>query len=115
MKSADQHEIPFISPMECLPVDPMSPIHYVALKHTSATIGAATFFQLHIILFATEELKLDGYRGQAIRDTRGVHLLSRRGRISPESTQQCLLRLRTPFRLVLLLTASLWPLIKLVN
>jgi DNA ligase D-like protein (predicted ligase) len=57
MKSADHQDIPFIAPMECLPVDhlPDDPDWVY-------------------------ELKLDGYRGQAIRDERGVRLLSRRGK-----------------------------------
>jgi ATP-dependent DNA ligase len=57
MKSANNHDIPFIEPMECLPVDNLPD-------------GPDWIY----------ELKLDGYRGQAIRDERGVRLLSRRGK-----------------------------------
>lgn len=58
MTRVDRHsEILFTPPMECLPVGdlPDSPDW-------------------------TYELKLDGYRGQAIHDKRGVHLLSRNGK-----------------------------------
>ena len=57
MTTAGQDVIAFTSPMECLPV-------------SSLPEGLGWVY----------ELKLDGYRGQAIRDTRGVHLLSRRGK-----------------------------------
>ena len=50
-------KIPFTPPMECLPVD--------ELPDNSDWVY---------------ELKLDGYRGQAIHDTSGVHLLSRNGK-----------------------------------
>ena len=56
MTTADHDEIAFTPPMECLPV-------------ASLPEGAGWIY----------ELKLDGYRGQAIRDSRGVHLFSRRG------------------------------------
>jgi len=57
MTSADHHDIPFTSPMECLPVDELPD-------------GPDWLY----------ELKLDGFRGQAIRDQRGIHLLSRNGK-----------------------------------
>src|ERR1039457_2969063 len=58
MTSADHHDdISFTSPMECLPVNELPD-------------GPGWVY----------ELKLDGYRGQAIRDKRGVHLYSRNGK-----------------------------------
>jgi bifunctional non-homologous end joining protein LigD len=57
MTSPDHHDIPFIPPMECLQVNDLPD-------------GPGWVY----------ELKLDGYRGQAIRDKRGVHLLSRNGK-----------------------------------
>jgi DNA ligase D-like protein (predicted ligase) len=57
MKSADHPDISFTPPMECLPVNNLPEGHGWVY-----------------------ELKLDGYRGQAFRDERGVHLLSRRGK-----------------------------------
>jgi DNA ligase D-like protein (predicted ligase) len=58
MTSADHHDdISFTSPMECLPVNDLPD-------------GPGWIY----------ELKLDGYRGQAIRDKRGVHLYSRNGK-----------------------------------
>jgi DNA ligase D-like protein (predicted ligase) len=50
-------EIPFTRPMECLPVNRLPE-------------GSEWVY----------ELKLDGYRAQAIRDKNGVHLLSRNGK-----------------------------------
>jgi DNA ligase D-like protein (predicted ligase) len=57
MKRTTDGEIPFTPPMECLSVNdlPDSPDWVY-------------------------ELKLDGFRGQAIRDKRGVHLLSKNGK-----------------------------------
>ena len=55
MKHQDQ--IPFTTPMECLPVK-------------SVPEGAGWIY----------ELKLDGFRGQAIRDGRGVRLYSKNGK-----------------------------------
>jgi hypothetical protein len=57
MKTYEQDRIVFTPPMECLPVNgfPESPDWVY-------------------------ELKLDGFRGQAIRDNRGVGLLSRNGK-----------------------------------
>src|SRR5215469_290549 len=49
--------IPFTPPMECLPTSRLPD-------------GAGWVY----------ELKLDGFRAQAIRDKRGVHLLSRNGK-----------------------------------
>jgi ATP-dependent DNA ligase len=57
MTAAGHDEIAFTLPMECLPV-------------SNLLEGPGWVY----------ELKLDGYRGQAIRDTRGVHILSRRGK-----------------------------------
>jgi len=58
MKRTDRHdEISFTPPMECLPVG-------------SLPDGPGWVHQL----------KLDGYRAQAMRDNRGVHLLSRNGK-----------------------------------
>ena len=58
MTRADRHnEISFTPPMECLAIN-------------NPTDGPGW----------TYELKLDGYRGQAIRDSRGAHLLSRNGK-----------------------------------
>jgi DNA ligase D-like protein (predicted ligase) len=57
MTQAYNREIPFTAPMECLPVDePPDSADWVY------------------------ELKLDGFRGQAIRDRDGVRLLSRNGK-----------------------------------
>ncbi len=58
MTQGSHLEIPFTPPMECLPVDhlPDGPRRWVY------------------------ELKVDGYRGQAIRDGRGLRLLSRNGK-----------------------------------
>jgi len=57
MTRTTDRNIPFIPPMECLPVNelPESPDWVY-------------------------ELKLDGFRGQAIRDNRGVRLLSKNGK-----------------------------------
>lgn len=57
MTRTTDSDIPFTSPMECLPVNelPESPDWVY-------------------------ELKLDGFRGQGIRDKKGVHLLSRNGK-----------------------------------
>ena len=57
MSRTNESEIPFTPPMECLPV--------ANLPETSDWVY---------------ELKLDGFRGQAIRDRDGVHLLSRNGK-----------------------------------
>ena len=57
MTQGANREIPFTPPMECLPVDHLSD-------------GPGRVYGL----------KLDGYRGQAIRDVRGLHLLSRNGK-----------------------------------
>jgi len=57
MTQGSKIEIPFTPPMECLPVDRLPE-------------GPGWVY----------ELKLDGYRGQAIHDSRGVHLLSRNGK-----------------------------------
>ncbi len=58
MKRSDRRdEVSFTPPMECLPVNNLPD-------------GPGW----------TYELKLDGYRGQAIHDKRGVHLLSRNGK-----------------------------------
>jgi len=57
MTRTTETEIPFTPPMECLPVS--------ELPDSSDWVY---------------ELKLDGFRGQAIRDDRGVHLLSRNGK-----------------------------------
>jgi DNA ligase D-like protein (predicted ligase) len=67
MKRAMDSEIPFTPPMECLSVNeiPESPDWVY-------------------------ELKLDGFRGQGIRDKRGVHLLSRNGKdFSKKFPQVC--------------------------
>ena len=61
MTRATESEIPFIPPMECLPVS-----------------------ELPDNADWEYELKLDGFRGQAIRDDRGVHLLSRNGKDFPK-------------------------------
>lgn len=55
MKSADNPDIPFIAPMECLPVN-------------NFPDGPDWIY----------ELKLDGYRGQAIRDERACTRLGER-------------------------------------
>ncbi len=57
MPNASESKIPFTPPMECLPVGRIPE-------------GDAWVY----------ELKLDGYRAQAIRDGAGVRLLSRRGK-----------------------------------
>ncbi|HVW79035.1 MAG TPA: RNA ligase family protein [Alloacidobacterium sp.] len=57
MRNASESKIPFTPPMECLPV-------------ARIPEGDAWVY----------ELKLDGYRAQAIRDGAGVRLLSRRGK-----------------------------------
>jgi DNA ligase D-like protein (predicted ligase) len=57
MTRATDKEIPFITPMECLPV-------------ASLPDGPGWVY----------ELKLDGFRAQGIRDKRNVHLLSRNGK-----------------------------------
>lgn len=57
MRAAGHDEIAFTLPMECLPV-------------SNLPEGPDWVY----------ELKLDGFRGQAIRDKSGVHLLSRRGK-----------------------------------
>lgn len=57
MKSSSHRDISFTPPMECLPV-------------ANLPDGPGWVY----------ELKLDGYRGQAFRDHRGVHLLTRRGK-----------------------------------
>jgi len=57
MTTAVYDEIAFTSPMECLPVGNLPE-------------GPGWVY----------ELKLDGYRGQAIHDRRGVRILSRRGK-----------------------------------
>jgi len=57
MTQNGHREIPFTPPMECLSVDHLPD-------------GPEWVY----------ELKLDGYRGQAIRDVRGPHLLSRNGK-----------------------------------
>ncbi len=57
MTPAHHPDIPFTSPMECLPVNDLPD-------------GPGWVY----------ELKLDGYRAKAIRDERGVHLLSRNGK-----------------------------------
>ena len=58
MTSADHHDdISFTSPMECLPVSDLPD-------------GRGCVY----------ELKLDDYRGQAIRDKRGVHWFLRNGK-----------------------------------
>jgi DNA ligase D-like protein (predicted ligase) len=57
MTQGTHREIPFTPPMECLSVDHLPD-------------GPGRVY----------ELKLDGYRGQAIRDVRGLHLLSRNGK-----------------------------------
>jgi DNA ligase D-like protein (predicted ligase) len=57
MTRTTDSEIPFTAPMECLPV-------------ASLPEGLGWVY----------ELKLDGFRGQAIRDNRGVHLLSKNGK-----------------------------------
>src|SRR5260370_29340320 len=48
-------------------------------------ISSATLRQRHIMLGATEELKLDGYRMQALKLGGKVHLRSRRGASYTES------------------------------
>ena len=55
-RTTDSH-IPFTPPMECLPV--------ASLPESPDWVY---------------ELKLDGFRGQAIRDNRGIHLLSKNGK-----------------------------------
>jgi ATP-dependent DNA ligase len=61
-------DIPFTLPMECLPV---------------ASLPDAPGW--------VYELKLDGFRGQGIRDKRGVHLLSRNGKdFSKKFLQICI-------------------------
>ena len=57
MTSGGHHDIPFTAPMECLPVDTLPD-------------GPGWVY----------ELKLDGFRAQAIRDQGGVRLLSRNGK-----------------------------------
>lgn len=57
MKSTNHRDISFTPPMECLAVNNLPE-------------GPGWVY----------ELKLDGYRGQAFRDQRGVQLLSRRGK-----------------------------------
>lgn len=57
MKRITDSEIAFAPPMECLPVNELPESHDWVY-----------------------ELKLDGFRGQAIRDKNGVHLLSRNGK-----------------------------------
>ena len=57
MPQAAKSKIPFTPPMECLPV----------VKIPGGDVWVY-------------ELKLDGYRTQAIRDGDGVRLLSRRGK-----------------------------------
>lgn len=57
MPNASKTAIPFTPPMECLPVGRIPE-------------GVAWVY----------ELKLDGYRAQAIRDDAGIRLLSRRGK-----------------------------------
>jgi ATP-dependent DNA ligase len=57
MTRTTDSDIPFTLPMECLPVN--------ELRESPDWVY---------------ELKLDGFRGQAIRDGRGVHLLSKNGK-----------------------------------
>jgi hypothetical protein len=57
MTRTTDSEIPFTAPMECLPVN-----------------------ELPDNADRVYELKLDGFRGQAIRDNRGVRLLSKNGK-----------------------------------
>ena len=57
MTQTTHSEIPFTSPMECLTV--------AGLPDTPDWVY---------------ELKLDGFRGQGIRDKRGIHLLSKNGK-----------------------------------
>ena len=57
MTQGTKTELPFTPPMECLPVDRLPD-------------GPGWVY----------ELKLDGYRGQAIHDSRGIQLLSRNGK-----------------------------------
>lgn len=65
MKRTTEGEIPFTAPMECLPV---------------ANLPDAPGW--------VYELKLDGFRGQAIRDKSGVHLPSRNGKDFSEKFPQ---------------------------
>jgi DNA ligase D-like protein (predicted ligase) len=69
-RTADSR-IPFIPPMECLPVN--------ALPESSDWVY---------------ELKLDGYRAQAIRDKSGVHLFSRNGNDFSKKFPQVLFALK---------------------
>ena len=67
MTRTDDRDIPFTPPMECLPV--------ASLPDASGWVY---------------ELKLDGFRGQGIRDKSGVHLLSRNGKdFSKKFPQVC--------------------------
>ena len=67
MTRTTDSEIPFTAPMDCLPV--------ASLPDASGWVY---------------ELKLDGFRGQGIRDKRGVHLLSRNGKdLSKKFPQVC--------------------------
>ena len=76
MTTADHNKIAFTSPMECLPVGNLPE-------------GPGWVY----------ELKLDGYRGQAIHDKRGVRILSRRGKdFSRKNYAQCWSLLSTACR-----------------
>ena len=67
MTRTTDSDIPFTRPMECLPV--------IELPESPDWVY---------------ELKLDGFRGQGIRDNRGVHLLSRNGKdFSQKFPQVC--------------------------
>ena len=67
MTRTDDRDIPFTPPMECLPV-------------ASLPDGSGWVY----------ELKLDGYRAQAIRDKNGIDLFSRNGKdFSKKFPQVC--------------------------